>query len=77
MSNQPTDIERKRRMATVKKGLIEAGIQGMQTPEILALLRVNEPTIKQGTLSVWITQHHRQLRVRRNADRTGGAVDGR
>lgn len=72
MNNQPKKTELKRRAATVKRALIEAGKEGMQMPELLALARVQEPNLKRDTLAIWVAGHERQAQ----AVRMGRTKDG-
>ena len=72
MNNHPKKTELKRRAATVKRALIQAGKEGMQIPELLALVRVNEPNLKRDTLAIWVAGHERQAQaVRKGRTRDG------
>jgi hypothetical protein len=70
MNRQPTKTQLKQRAATVKRALIEAGKEGMQVHEILALVQVNEPDLNRDTLAVWVTSQTRRIQAVRGS-RTG------
>jgi hypothetical protein len=74
MNNQPTKIKLKRRTSTVKKTLIEAGAEGMQMPELLALVRVNEPNLSRDTLAVWVANHQPQAQAVREGRNGEGYI---
>ena len=72
MHNQSKKTELKQRASTVKKALIEAGTQGMQIPELLALVQVHEPNLNRDTLAIWVADHERQAQaVRKGRTRNG------
>jgi hypothetical protein len=74
MNNQPKKIELRRRTSTVKKALIEAGAEGMQMPELLALVSVDEPNLTRNTLAVWIAEHQRQAQAVRDGRNAEGYI---
>ena len=71
---QPKKNELKRRAATVKKALIEAGTQGMQIPALLALVNVDEPSLTRNTMAIWVAEHQRQVQAVREGRNGDGYI---
>jgi hypothetical protein len=70
MRHQPTRKELRQRMSVTKQALIAADTQGMQVPDILALLSVDEPYLTRDTLAVWVADHKTMIQAVRGQRRT-------
>ena len=63
--HQPKKLQLKHRASTIKRALIDAGTQGMQVGELLALVAADEPNLTRDTLAVWIADHQGRIQAMR------------